>query len=247
MNVKLFVALIVSILLLSACLPQSKSKGGSDTSSSQTNTTIQNNNGGGTSGGTTGGSTGGGGTGTGITCNGDASDGDGLGNIPLITYYVVKSGRGTQNPPTPINRGEWHASELGQEANTVFVSDSRLKVRFKVEPQPGNCPDRVTGQSQLPTYTKIKFLVDIQKLQGSSYQSYHWITVPPVSVGTCSPVYDIPIASAGPAFVKIYDVRADSACIGGWSNTCPAEEIIQSGKCWAVKVQVVNDNTDNFK
>lgn len=203
---------------------------------------------GGTSGGGTGstsGSTGGGYTGG--TCYGTPQDGTGPGNS--IWHFDLQMA-GHQNFYPGI-LGSNESSQWGlmniQEGSIAFQTDARLKVRFKIHPQPvaptgqEYCYGRETGQpSDAFKYNKVKFTVYLRDILrhnttnelivGNRYQPRY---IGPVDASDCSPIVDYSssrnLSSQDPNYtlvstaVEIADIRSDSNCQECQSTSCQYE------------------------
>ena len=157
-------------------------------------------------------------------------------------------------------------------ASLLFKSDSRLKVRFKVNSQPlppqGSfqeyCYGRTSGVLDMHVYTKVKFRMTLRDVKcnnpdpsnsnnclssfylGSPYQVQ---ISQPIDVGSCSQIFDIgnlrnqtPFGSV----VEISDVRSDNTC--QFNDTfCPSEQAVRPQSCWHMTMQISTDYTQDLQ
>lgn len=154
-----------------------------------------------------------------------------------------------------------------------FETDTRLKLRFspKTQPVPPQndeyCFGRVTGMAKdANPYTKLFFKVGLRDILCSGTYDpglhtcsggfslsaiYASFQVGPVAVDAFS-VLDLssyPHIQQGQivgATVEIYDVRSDSACLGGDTHYCPANRVVRSGSCWSMNMEIATDETFDF-
>lgn len=123
-----------------------------------------------------------------------------------------------------------------QLAQVLFATDSRLKLRFKVMPQPNTigmndefCYGRNSGVADQFQYKKLKFNVRLRNIVKTTFfifgissftnttvsSHYHTRTIGPLDVGSLSEVIDLSLnrddTSLG-TVVEIANVRADSEC-----------------------------------
>jgi hypothetical protein len=227
--------------------------GGSTTSGTTTSGTT-------TSGSTTGGAI------SGFSCSGDASDGVGSG-LQLGIFDLTLAGYQNWFPGQVSGSPYWIPTV--QESSLLFATDSRLKVRFKVLPQPiapapinvnGNlvyteyCHGRQTGMAGDPfNYTKVRLKVALRDvlLNGSTYSlgaPYQHRIIDPISANYCSPVIDFSTvrnASAVATVVEVSEVKSDSTCQNN-GTLCPAEAMVRRASCWSVKMQLATDQTQNL-
>lgn len=238
MKTKLIIGFLALGLILVGCQKET----------STTTTTTSNNvsTGGSTGGGTgsTGGSTGGT---IGSSCSGTPQDGTGPGNS-LWHFDLQMAGHQTFYPGILDSNesSQWGLMNI-TEGRIAFQSDSRLKVRFKIHPQPvapngqEYCYGRETGQpSDAFRYTKVKFTVYLRDVLehnvtkelvvGNRYQPRY---IGPVSASSCSPIIDYSssrnLSSQDPNYtlvsnvIEIDDVRSDSNCQECQDTNCQYE------------------------
>ncbi len=255
--------IILSLLVLSlgACTPSSKKK---NSGSTDTDTGVDNNgtpdNGGGN----------GGGTHTYNTCSGTSSDGMGDG-YAIHSLNLFLAGHQAWLPGTYSDPLAQQTMPTIKQAGLLFKSDTKLKIRFKVNAQPfptageEYCYGRDTEQpaDQYP-YTKLRFRVHLRDVicldnpapanpdNCQSYglgDRYRTQIVEPISEGTCGPIIDLgPIRNQTVygTTIEVEDVKADSACQAGAEYYCPAEKIVRAASCWSMTLQVVTDYTQDF-
>ncbi len=256
-------SLILLMLSLIACSQEessSSSSGGGGTDTTDTGNTDNTDNGSGTSSGSSGSS----------NCTGTTNDGTGDG-YAIHQYNMVLAGHQSWMPGTYSSTLAQETMPTLSEASLVFKSDSRLKVRLKVNSQPyptageEYCYGRATGQSaDAYNYTKLRFRVHLRDILcdtpdpensnnclsgfylGNRYRTQY---IDPVSVDSCSPVIDLGSMRNSTQYgttIEVEDVKADSACqsIGTY---CPAEKIVRAASCWSMTLQIVTDYTQNFK
>lgn len=217
----------------------------------------------GSSGGTTCGS---GVAGTGLSCSGTTSDGNGCGQYPIANYQIVLAGQQDWFPQKTTDL------IYPQQAETQmrFTSDGRLRARIKVNPQassylgidssgqqiPG-CPGRIPGSDAYGAFRYSKLSMNIEfwatLFQGGKYvpsQLLGSTALTGISVGTCSQVIDLPAEkiklTPNPIIVKVSQVSTDMFCAQTGTN-CPSERIMRPQDCYDIVLQVVNDQSDDFK
>jgi hypothetical protein len=237
-------------------------------------TTGFNDGGSSTDGSTTGGSTtttttagSGGGFGSGSTCYGSAADGDNSGMYPIIDYSLNLPGQVNWQPTTTATAGQLL---IDQYSMAAFTTNYRLRFRVKINAQPSSCPNKPSGTVSYPYYSKLKFDVNFHTINTQTGElSAPFDTLPNqmVDVNGCSQIWTmnqpgIPgdfqnPSTAGPIYVSISNVRTDYECQYYdlendpenyyYDFYCPAERVARSFSCWSMKLQVVNDNTDDFQ
>jgi hypothetical protein len=252
--------ILVLLLGLASCTQNHSSSSSASSSSS-----------GGGSDSTTGGGTSGsgyvGGTpGTGVTCNGTSADGQGAGT-PIHHLNLFLAGFQDWLPQVNSNSLAQMTFITPQEASILFSSDSRLRVRFAVKPQPipptgqTYCYGRNTGAG-IPPYQKLKFdvyLRDIKCSTGSTTTCASGqyilgpryggpITIGPVDINGCSPIIDLGHLRNQNNFgttIEVAAVKSDQTCNSN-GDFCPAEKNVRSMDCWHMTMQVVTDTTQDF-
>lgn len=253
---KLFI--LITVFSLTACLQQET---GTSTSSSNSG------NDGGISGttGDNGGST----TGTTGTTGTSGTNGNN-GGYPYHTLDLMLSGHQSWVPGTYADSLAQETQITVQEARILFASDSKLRIRFKINSQPfptaGEklCYDRSTGQAadQYP-YTMLKFRVRLRDIMcnnpdpnntnnclsgfylGSPYAAHY---VGPVNVDGYSEILDLGddrnVSTYGTT-VEIDQVYSDNYCQATGSY-CPANFTVRQASCWHMTMEVVTDYTNDF-
>lgn len=267
--------LLTLALIITSCVDQKTSSG----SSSGGDVTTQTNGGNGSGettgyGGTTGsdgtnGSSGTNGSGGGgfNGCYGTTADGTGPGT-PIHHMNLFLAGFQDWYPQNNTNSLAQMTFITPQEASILFSSDSRLRVRFVVKPQPippsnqTYCYGRNTG-SQINPYGKLKFEIYLRDVlcstgsttscSGGNYilgPRYGGpITVGPIDVNSCSNVIDLGHLRNQSAFgttIEVAAVKSDQWCEANGSF-CPSEKNIRSQDCWQMTLQVVTDTTQDFQ
>lgn len=262
---RLFITTIAFSLLF-ACAPEDNS----NSSSSSTTTTVDNNgDDDGTDTDTDSSGTGGSGSSAG-NCSGTSSDGQGDGGA-IHQLNLTLAGHQSWMPGTYANAFEQQSNLKIKDSSIIFKSDSRLKIRLKVNSQPfptageEYCYGRAIGQASDPyPYTKLRFRVHLRDILcetpnvqdpsicDSTFKlgdRYRTQIVEPTSVDSCSQVIDLGSMRNQSSYgttVEIEDVKADSTCQSN-DTFCPAEKIVRAASCWHMTMQVVTDFTQDFK
>ena len=254
----LLIILLFSLFAVS-CTENSTSSNSSDGGSGDGGTGF------GDGGGSTGGNTGGSG---GSSC---LSSGSGNGT-PIHELGLFLAGHQSWMPG-------YYSSSLAQatmpnveEAGYLFRSDSRLKIKLKVNSQPRPpageeyCYGRQTGQaSDAYRYTKLRFRISLRDIKcdnpdpsdqtnclsqfylGPRYKMQY---TEPIKVDSCTSVIDIGAKRNQTQYgtvVEVDDVRSDSDCQYGYSEyNCPSEKIVRAASCWSMTMQIVTDFTKDF-
>lgn len=206
-------------------------------------------------------------TGTGATCSGSPS-GDGQGpGTPIHHMNLFLAGYQNWFPQVNADPLAQQTFITPQEAGILFSTDSRLRVRFKVNSQPQApsnetyCYGRNTGV-QIIHYQKLKFeiyLRDVRCSTGSttSCPSNTYVLGPryagpimigPVDVNGCSDVIDLGHLRNQTNFgttIEVAAVKSDQYCQTNGSF-CEAEKNVRSIDCWSMTLQVVTDSTQDF-
>ena len=211
----------------------------------------------------------GGGFGAGSTCYGSAADGDNSGMYPIIDYSINLAGRIDWEPTGTATSGQLL---IDQYSSAAFTTNYRLRFRVKINPETSSCPYKQSGSQSYggDYYQKLRYDINFHTLNtdtGELNEPFDTISNQLVDVNGCSQVYTmnqpgIPgdfqnPSTAGPIFVSITNVRSDFECQfynlendpGNYYYNfyCPAERLVRSYACWSMKLQVVNDNTDDFQ
>ncbi len=255
----LFITL--AVLSLSSCTPTPSSKSGSSSSSEDTaeDTTVS----GGTGSTSPTGNSGG-------NCTGTTSDGQGSG-YAIHQYDMLLAGHQPWVPGTYSDELAQSTMPTIEEAGYVFRSDSKLKVRLKINSQPyptsgeTYCYGRETGKASDPyQYTKLRFRIHLRDIKCDTPDSsdpnkcssgfylgnrYRTTYIDPVAVDSCSNVIDVGAIRNQTQYgtvVEVEDVKSDSTCQYNGSF-CPAEKIVRAASCWHMTMQIVTDYTQDFK
>jgi len=210
-------------------------------------------------------------SGSGGGCTGTTADGVGDG-ASIFTQNVFLAGGQSWAPGNYTNPLATETMPSIQNGRLLFQSDSRLKVRFKINSQPippqgtseEYCYGRQQGVVDAFVYTKLKFKLVLRDVLctnpdpnnnnnclsgfylGSPYQAQ---ISQPVSVDSCSQVFDLSNLRNQTQFgtvVEVTDVRADSTC--QYNDTyCPAEQAVRPQSCWHMTMQISTDYTQDLQ
>jgi len=197
--------------------------------------------------------------------------------VPIYTWTIKKIGKNTSSSLTPSQQGgDWNSFRIGDSAGPgadlndwttvqqLFVTDSRMRLRVKVLPQPSQCYDN-NGNSLVshdttftPAYDRLKFSISVSQITTNN-NNVMQINAPfwekpdigPIEAdgSSCSSIYtmDLPVVgSIYPYIISIYDVKSNFACDHYNNSQCPADWIIPENGCWSVELQLVTDDTQDF-
>lgn len=262
------IILLALVFALSSCLEGEAP--GSSTTSNDSGGGISNTTGG--NGGTTGttGTTGSGST-TGTTGTDGTTGSTGTsGGFPLHQFDLLLSGHESWVPGNYTDSLAMETQITPQEANILFSSDTRLKLRFRVLPQPNPtsgekyCYDRTLGQAaDAYSYTKLKWRVRLRDILcsqpdpnntnnclsgfylGSPYSPR---PIGPVNVDSFSEVIDYGSSrnfSPYGTTVEIDQVYSDNYCLATGSY-CPANFVVRRASCWHMTMEVSTDYTQDL-
>jgi hypothetical protein len=164
--------------------------------------------------------------------------------------------------PTSASQLYNTSSSLKSVANAVafFQTDSMLKVRFKVKPQPhaanttNTCYGRVTGQSYIAGYYKLKFNVKLVGKRADNTTGEEFLGVIEGNVNTCTPAIDLS------NYVGMYPNGVHLVISDVQSNqgTWPANystygfrdgntwKTVRTSDCWTMDIEVAADGTKTF-
>jgi hypothetical protein len=142
-------------------------------------------------------------------------------------------------------------------AKQFFATDARLKVRFKVRPQPAVsksqgtwCLGRQTGMAaDTYGYKSLKFAVSLKPVNQDGSLSANFVSTKYVSAGvnSCSGVADFSGLSQNYPYgvvVVVHDVQSDQSCWYG--SNCTAFGAVRSASCWQMDMQVSVDGTKDI-
>lgn len=266
-KINLMIILALSVCHLS-CVDQKSSSSGSSGSSGNSIVQDSGNGDGAGNSNNNGSIDGNGGSGsTSSSCTGTVSDGQGPGT-PIHSMNLFLAGLQDWFPQVNNDSLAQMTFITPQEASILFSSDSRLRIRFMVKPQPiapsnqTYCYGRNSGVAMAP-YNKLKFdiyLRDINCSTGSSVSCASGdytlgpryggpITVGPIDVNSCSGIIDLGHLRNQSNFgtaIEVAAVKSDQYCEAN-NEFCPSEKNVRSIDCWQMTLQVVTDSTQDFK
>jgi hypothetical protein len=147
------------------------------------------------------------------------------------------------------------------QAKLFFLTDSVLKFRVKINPEPDSsgtsqnvCYGRNSG-TYLAGYTKLQYAVKVYGVNANNGFSYLGTLGPyTTNVNNCSPAIDLSAyqeSSPNGIMVAIYDVKENKNCspwnwdANGWNN-CSNFNKIRSMECWSMDFEVAADGTKTF-
>ena len=177
---------------------------------------------------------------------------------------ITVAGGHWYNPASPDAAGLYNTSSILKsvdKAKTFFMTDSMLKVRFKVHPQPDSaksssvCNNRTTGQSTIAGYTKLYFNVQVVGVASNNSITNEPLGYHTVGVNSCSPAIDLsPFKAMYPngVYLIISDVRANQGqypsdySTKGWTNSNSFVPV-RSSDCWSMDLEVAADGTKTFE
>lgn len=147
------------------------------------------------------------------------------------------------------------------QAKTLFVTDSMLKVRFKPRPQPqNNASDHYcyipsyTNTSQIAGYWKLQYNVQLVGFKADGSTAQEPLGIFTTTVNTCTQAIDLsPYVSMYPngLYLIVQSVKGNQAV---WPNdyaqfgfkNSNAFMDIRSNDCWVLDVEVAADGTKTF-
>jgi len=147
------------------------------------------------------------------------------------------------------------------QAKVFYMTDSTLKVRFKVKPQPEAaqtdtmCYGRNMPGSTIPGYTKLQYFVKVYGVNTSNAVTFLDTKGPfTTGVNSCSSAVDLSqYINQNPGqvglVVAVDQVKANQNC--WWSATtgfsgCNMYKNVRSFDCWAMDIEVAADGTKTF-
>lgn len=145
-------------------------------------------------------------------------------------------------------------------AKAFFQTDSMLKVRFKVKPQPhsanttNTCFGRTTGQSYIAGYYKLKFNVTLVGVRSDNTTGEEFLGVIEGNVNSCTTGIDLSnYVGMYPngVYLKITDVQSNQ---GTWPSNYSTYgfrdgntwKTVRTSDCWTLDVEVAADGTKTF-
>lgn len=186
------------------------------------------------------------------------------------TITIAGAGRNSADPETEYSPFHPHApnylntssmlKSVGQ-AKMFFLTDSILKLRVKVLPEPeshgatGVCYNRGSG-SYVPGYTKLQYYVTVYGTSSNNAVTYLGQRGPfTTSVNNCSDAIDLSeFKEASPTglIVTINQVKENKNCsnqsywdANGWAG-CSLFNKVRSMECWSMEFEVAADGTKTF-
>lgn len=147
------------------------------------------------------------------------------------------------------------------EAKNFYDHDGKLRVRFKIRPQPKPavgqtwCYNRKTGQSQDNWgYTNLKFNVSLVGLNQNGslknlngYPLFSKTLSTSANVGTCTSTLDFSgFNQAHPygVVLVVHEVMSDQAC---WYNqSCTGYAYLKAGSCWQMDIEASVDGSKDI-
>lgn len=194
------------------------------------------------------------------------------------TITLRGKGRNSTDPVTDYSPFDVEASSYQNtssmlmsvaQAKMFFLTDSVLKLRVKVKPEPnatgsygtsGVCYGRNTG-AYLPGYTKLQYTVKVYGTSSSNAVTYlGTVGTYQTSVNNCSPAIDLSDykeQSPTGLIVVIDNVMENKNCTKpagasdsfwnqyGWSS-CNTYNKVRSMECWSMDFEVAADGTKTF-
>jgi hypothetical protein len=148
------------------------------------------------------------------------------------------------------------------QAKVFYMTDSTLKVRFKVKAQPDAaqtdtmCYGRNMPGSTFPGYTKLQYYVKVYGVNASNAVTFLDTKGPfTTGVNSCSSAVDLSqYINQNPGqvglVVTVDQVKANQAC-SSWNWTtgftsCNSYKNVRSFDCWAMDIEVAADGTKTF-
>ncbi len=177
----------------------------------------------------------------------------GLGSLSAALY--PKNGK--YDPSLPGFKNTTSILTSVETAKTFFMTDSVLKVRFKVLPQPDAtsdaCYDQVQGKSTIPGYTKLTFTVSLKGVNADNtlMAATEYLGPQTATVNSCTSALDLSYFKAkypNGVVLLIDQVMANQNCWYGANGfeSCNAMKLVRSSDCWALDVEVAADGTKTF-
>lgn len=146
-------------------------------------------------------------------------------------------------------------------AYSLFTTDTKLKVRFKVNQQPDSaktgqsvCYGRKSGASTVAGYTKLHFNVKIRGRKADGSIGIEPVGYYTVEVNSCSVGIDLSSYKAyypRGVHVIISDVMSNTGqypsdyASYGWKNSS-AFTAVPTTACWSIEMEVAADGTKTF-
>jgi hypothetical protein len=182
-----------------------------------------------------------------------------------ITLAGLKTGSIVYSPFAPDTPNLLNTSPMLKsvsQAKVFYMTDSILKVRFKVKPQPDSrqtttmCYGRQMPGTMMSGYTKLQYRVNVYGVGAGNAVTYLGTKGPfTTGVNSCSQGLDLSeYINQSPnqtgIVVTVEQVKANQDC---WDNyttsgftTCNAYKNVRSFDCWAMDIEVAADGTKTF-
>lgn len=195
------------------------------------------------------------------TCNAAYAP-SGIGYTPYETRKATMTvvGKTYYNPASGVTY--MNTSSILQTVNTarnLFATDSVMKIRFKVKPQPESsnsspyCTGRQSGSS-IAGYTQLQYNVELVGLDSNGNQ----VGIEPLGtyitgVNSCTPAIDLSAYASQYAsmYIRVGSVKGNQLYIpndyqtNGFKNVTGFSDI-RSQDCWVLDVEVAADGTKTF-
>ncbi len=178
-----------------------------------------------------------------------------------ITLAGLTSGSITYTPFAPDAPNLLNTSPMLKsvgQSKIFFMTDSVLKVRFKVKPQPAAaqsdtmCYGRNIPASTIPGYTKLQYYVKVYGASSSNALTHLGTEGPyTTAVNSCSNSIDLSFykkQSPSGVVISIDQVKANQNC-SPWTNgfnNCNSFKNVRSFDCWQMDFEVAADGTKIF-
>lgn len=200
------------------------------------------------------------------------NDGQTAWNTRTAFMAIVGKGLTTSDPDKTMDPSSSAASgylntssELMSTVNaSAFISggtDSQVKIRVKVKPQPNSanatyCAGRSGSQSQAG-YTKLTYVVQVAPKSNPSSRTtvYSVGEYNAQGINSCTNAIDLSYYKAlyGEFFVTISNVQSNQHCsfeqpeltANGWAN-CAVFKPVRKADCWAMDIEVSYDGSKQF-
>jgi hypothetical protein len=173
-----------------------------------------------------------------------------------------------------VTGGQWYnptnASELLNTSSTLksvssaisfFQTDSMLKVRFKVKPQPhaantsDTCHGRTRSQSYIAGYYKLKFNLKLVGKRSDNTIGEEFLGIIEGNVNSCTSGIDLSNYTGmypNGIYLVISDVQSNQ---GSWPNNYSTYgfrdsntwSTVRSSDCWTMDIEVAADGTKTFE
>jgi hypothetical protein len=147
------------------------------------------------------------------------------------------------------------------QAKMFFITDSVLKLRIKVKPQPEAsqsntmCAGRNMPGTKIPGYTKLKYNVKVYSVSSANAVSY-MATLGPftTAINACSDAIDLSNyqeQSPTGIVITVEQVQSNQECSGSfWTangfSQCNSFGNVRSFDCWSMDFEVAADGTKTF-